>query len=235
MNRQFGEPVSNEVASRRRLFAPIAARFAADSTDSRPDLETDDLVEPTDVGAVAGPFGRFTPILAACLPDSVKSRHRIRAALRRSGDYRLNAYQDLAAVRYVGLMSAIIVFGTLSVIVPQPWETWCIFGLAAGMLAAWFLPMVNVRERAACRVRDIARGIPDLSEMIDLCAAFGLSLPETLAFASRELQAAHPALAEELAIVCRQEKLGNLADALDNFASRIDVAEVRSLRSRLLT
>lgn len=235
MNGQSDQPATSEFASRRRLFARIIPRFADLAANSRSALETSELLDPTNFNPPQRIFGHITPVLAACLPDSAKSRQRIRAALRRSGDYRLNAYQDVAAIRYVGLMSAMIVFGTLLVIVPQDWESWCVFGLAAGMLAAWFLPLFNIHERATARSRDIARGIPDLADMIDLSAQFGLSLSETLAFASRELQAAHPALAEELAIVCRQAKLGNLADALDSFASRIDVAEVRSLRSRLLT
>ena len=44
----------------------------------------------------------------------------------------------------------------------------------------------------------------------------------------------HPALSDELAIVCRQAELDRLEVALEHFEQRIDLPEVRSLVSRLL-
>jgi pilus assembly protein TadC len=48
------------------------------------------------------------------------------------------------------------------------------------------------------------------------------------------MRATHPALSDELAIVCRQTDLDNLEAALENFEQRIDLPEVRALVSRLL-
>src|SRR5207247_8393608 len=63
----------------------------------------------------------------------------------------------------------------------------------------------------------------------------GLSLPAALQRVASELQAAHPLLAGELAIVQRQVQLGqSTGEALRQFANRADLEEIRGLASVIM-
>jgi tight adherence protein C len=176
----------------------------------------------------------ITLCLARALPESKSQAERIRADLERAGDHQPLAYERLAATRYAGMMASLIVFGTLTIIVPRPIEPWCLSGLAIGMFASWRIPVWRLRRRAAHRLDAIERGIPDLVDLVFLCLSQGLDAEATLATAGRELRPIHPALADELAIVCRKAKLSSLETALEEFERRIDLPEIRSLVSRLL-
>jgi tight adherence protein C len=91
-----------------------------------------------------------------------------------------------------------------------------------------------LRRRAASRVDAIERGIPDLVDLVSLCLSQGLDAETTVAAVGRELRSLHPALADELAIVCRKAKLTSLETALEEFEQRIDLPAIRPLVTRLL-
>jgi tight adherence protein C len=175
-----------------------------------------------------------THCLAQALPESPSQAARIRADLARAGDHHPLAYERVAAIRYAGMMASLIVFGTLTIIVPRPVEPWCLSGLAIGMFASWRIPVWRLRRRSASRLDAIERGIPDLVDLVSLCLGQGLDAEASLATAGRELRSIHPALADELTIVCRKAKLASLETALEEFEQRIDLPELRSLVTRLL-
>jgi len=172
--------------------------------------------------------------VAQALPESQARAADLRADLKRAGHYEPLAYQKLAALRYAGMMASLVVFGTLAILASSALEPWCVAGVAVGMLASWSLPVWHLRRRAARRMREIEQAIPDLADMVRVCLSQGLAVPAALATASRELRPIHPALADELSIVCRQAELDSLQTALEDFEQRIDLPELRSLVSRLL-
>jgi tight adherence protein C len=172
--------------------------------------------------------------VAEALPETKSRVLDIQGDLKRAGSYEPMAYQKLAAVRYVGMMLSIVVFGTLTIFASKRTEPWCVVGIAVGMSASWWLPVWQLRRRASRRIDEIERALPDLFDLLHVYLSQGLDVPTTLATASRELRAIHPALSDELAIVCRQAELDTLEAALENFEQRIDLPEVRSLVSRLL-
>jgi len=172
--------------------------------------------------------------MAEALPETKSRVLDIKADLKRAGCYEPLAYQKLAAVRYVGIMLSLVVFGTLTIFASKRTEPWCMVGIAVGMSASWWLPVWQLRGRASRRIDEIEQAMPDLLDLLHVYLSQGLDVPTALATASSELRAIHPALSDELAIVCRQTELGSLEAALENFEQRLDLPEVRSLVSRLL-
>ena len=71
--------------------------------------------------------------IARALPETKSRAARIRADMKRAGDYQPLAYQRLAAIRYVGMMASLIVFGTLTICVSPQSEPPCLAALALGM------------------------------------------------------------------------------------------------------
>jgi tight adherence protein C len=172
--------------------------------------------------------------LAQALPETKSRALDIQTDLKRAGSYEPLAYQKLAAVRYVGMFLSLVVFGTLTIFASERTEPWCVVGIAVGMSASWWFPVWRLRRRANRRMDEIEQAMPDLLDLIQVYLGHGLDVPSALATASSELHAIHPALSDELAIVCRQAELDTLEAALENFEQRIDLPEVRSLVSRLL-
>jgi tight adherence protein C len=203
----------------------VLARLASQPLNDR-------TLPPSEVADSA--FAHVTNCLAQALPETTARSARIRADLKRAGDYRPLAYQKLAALRLVGMMGSLVVFGTLTLCVSPQSEPWCLAALVLGMFAAWWLPAWRLQRRAARRMHAIELAIPDLSDMLRVCLSQGLTVPAALATASRELRLIHPALALELAIACRRTELESLDAALEDLETRIDLPEVRSFVTHLL-
>jgi tight adherence protein C len=186
------------------------------------------------VGREDSTLAHVTHCLAEALPETDARITRIQATLRRAGQYEPLAYQKLAAVRYVGMLASLVVFGTLTIIASPAAEPWCVAGLSLGMLTSWRLPLWRLQLRAARRIDAIERALPDFTDLIAVCLSQGLSVQSTLETAGRELSPIHPELADELAIACRQAELGSVESALEDFETRIDLPEIRALVTRLM-
>jgi|HubBroStandDraft_4_1064222.scaffolds.fasta_scaffold132176_2 tight adherence protein C len=186
------------------------------------------------VGREDSTLAHVTHCLAEALPETDARITRIQATLRRAGQYEPLAYQKLAAVRYVGMLASLVVFGTLTIIASPAAEPWCVAGLSLGMLTSWRLPLWRLQWRAARRIDAIERALPDFTDLIAVCLSQGLSVQSTLETAGRELSPIHPELADELVIVCRQAELGSVESALEDFETRIDLPEIRALVTRLM-
>jgi tight adherence protein C len=179
-------------------------------------------------------LAHVTNCVAQALPETRSRAADIKADLERAGFYEPLAYQKLAALRFAGMFLSLVVFGTLTIIASERMEPWCLVGVVVGMSASWWLPVWQLRRRANRRMDEIEQALPDLVGLIHVYLSQGVNVPSALATASRELRVMHPALSDELAIVCRQAELDRLEVALENFELRIDLPDVRSLVSRLL-
>jgi tight adherence protein C len=196
--------------------------------------QSDETLKSAAVGREDSTFAHVTRCLAEALPETAARIARIQTTLRRAEQYDPLAYQELAAVRYAGMLASLVVFGTLTILASPAAEPWCVLGLAVGMLASWRLPLWRLQRRAAQRIDAIERALPDFTDLIAVCLSQGLSVQSTLETGSRELSPIHPELADELAIVCRQTELGSLESALEDFETRIDLPEIRALVTRLM-
>lgn len=178
-------------------------------------------------------FGPVTPVLASLLPESAESKSFMKKTLVNAGYFSPHAWQNLAAVRYLGLMLPLIGFLLLLVFGPARLENLALWGLFFGPVLGWALPRFSVISKAKARLSEIELAMPDVLDMLNMCVSQGLTLPHSLKRVSEEMGGVYPAISEELAIVTQQAELGTLDQALTNFSTRVDVPEVHSFTSLL--
>lgn len=179
-------------------------------------------------------FARLAPALAPLLPETEERRRESRRELQAAGYYQPNAGQVLAAVRYLGVMGPLVLLGLLMVWVPAPLELPVAVMLLLAPPLGWAMPGLYVKQRARARTAEIEGAMPDLLDMLNMCVSQGLTVSDSLRRISREFRPVYPALARELAIVCRQAEIGSLRQALQNFGRRIDLPDVHSFTSLLI-
>ncbi|MEZ5950184.1 MAG: type II secretion system F family protein [Planctomycetaceae bacterium] len=178
-------------------------------------------------------FGGVTPALASLLPESENRRKTLKRELIQAGYLNPHAYENLAAVRYLGLMLPLLVFGILLVFGPPQLEPVMLVFMVVGAIMGWALPRLFVRNRSNSHRHEIEQALPDVIDLLNMCVSQGMTLRAALARVSWEITDTYPAMAEELAIVAEQSNLGTLEHALDNMNERIDLPELHSLTSLL--
>jgi tight adherence protein C len=179
-------------------------------------------------------FGPPTPVLAALLPQSEAKRTETLRDLRRAGCYGPHAGENLAALRYLGIMLSLAACGAALLLVPARFELPVLALLVLLPSLCWAVPWVWVRNRATERTSRIETALPDMIDMVNMCVSQGLTVPESLRITARELHGPYPDLAQELAIVHEQARFGSLRQALENLRERIDVADVQGFASLLI-
>jgi tight adherence protein C len=93
-------------------------------------------------------------------------------------------------------------------------------------------PSFWLDRRKAARQTAFRRALPDALDVVVICLEGGLSLPAAVRRMAVELRTAHPLLAGELNIVQREVQMGrSTGEALQQFAQRTDLEEVRGLAS----
>lgn len=179
-------------------------------------------------------FGGLTPAMAALVPSSEDSRRQMTKSLHNAGYYTPHAWQNYAAVRYLGIILPLVFFGALLLVVPPRLEPVIMIGLILGPALGWALPALYIRGKAAERLREIEVAMPDMLDLLNMCVSQGMTVPSALGRVSREIQPVYPALSKELHIVTEQARVGSLSQALTNFSERVDVPEVKSFSSLLI-
>ncbi|MFZ2007015.1 MAG: type II secretion system F family protein [Stellaceae bacterium] len=106
---------------------------------------------------------------------------------------------------------------------------------AAAALFGFFGPGIYIKNRIAKRQKRMQMGLPDTLDLMIICAEAGLSLDSTLVRVSRELAAACPELAEELAITSAELTfLPDRRQAFDNLNARTDMGSIRGVVNTLM-
>lgn len=218
-------PAERETVSR---FGPLLKR---EDNNAVPHVEPDQV--PT-ADASDYVFGRLTPILAALLPESEARRAIVKKELITAGYHQPHAWQNLAALRYLGIMIPLLMVGLLLVLLPRHLEAAAVGLLLFLPAMGWAIPRLVVRNQARERLSEIERGMPDMLDMLNMCVSQGMTIPESLNRVSRELRPVYPALAQELNIVGDQARIGSLEQALENFSERIDAPDVHSFTTLLI-
>lgn len=210
------------------------ARSGANFDMQPKEVTRPELIEPaprTETAAIsqtATHSGSLTSLLAASLPCSAERRASQMRELRQAGLHGVRAWERLAAVRHLGVMIPLTVFGVLMILVPAQYELLIGVLLASSCLLGWTLPWQKVRRMARDRSSAISRGLPDLIDLVAASVRQGVGLQRSLEEAGRSLQTAYPALAEEIGVVCRQARVDTLERALRRFGDCFDADGVRT-------
>jgi tight adherence protein C len=106
--------------------------------------------------------------------------------------------------------------------------------LGAGIVA-WLIPSATVDGMVRRRQERIRRGIPDGLDLLLVCVEAGSSVESAIQRVARDMLAAHPDLAGELAVVVRKTKAGApRADALRGLYDRTGVDELRAIGASIV-
>ncbi|MFM9966404.1 MAG: type II secretion system F family protein [Planctomycetaceae bacterium] len=178
-------------------------------------------------------YGPATPLLASFLPETEGAKLTLARELNQAGDYAPHARENLAATRFLFMFGSLMLGGVCVLLSPPALERVFLIGTVALTSLGWALPSVMVKSRAKSRRTEVEQAIPDMMDMLNMCVSQGLTVPTSLARISRDLKPVYPALSQELSIVVDQAQVGNLSEALQNFASRIDLPQVDSFTSLL--
>lgn len=209
--------------------------FGKPTSDTQQDLPRIESSEIPFADSSDYQFGGVTPALASLLPESETRKQAVKQELRQAGYYNPHAYENLSAVRYLGLMLPILIFGVLLVLAPtQQLEVVMISLLVVGAILGWALPRLFVRSRANRRKREIEQALPDVIDLLNMCVSQGMTLRSALSRVGWEISDTYPAMAQELRIVTEQANLGTLEQALSNMNARVDSPELHSLSSLLI-
>jgi len=147
-----------------------------------------------------------------------------------------------AMIRYLfARLSLPFVFGLVEVIdgytlhlLPVP-PNFRMLAAAGAALFGFFAPGIYISNLTTKRQKRMQMGLPDALDLMIICAEAGLSLDATLARVSRELAAACPDLAEELAITSAELTfLPDRRQAFENLNARTDMSSIRGVVNTLM-
>lgn len=106
---------------------------------------------------------------------------------------------------------------------------------AGAAIFGFFGPGIYIKNLTAKRQKRMQLGLPDALDLMIICAEAGLSLDATLVRVSRELAAACPELAEELAITSAELTfLPDRRQAFENLNARTDMSSIRGVVNTLM-
>jgi tight adherence protein C len=165
-----------------------------------------------------------------------KEQQRLLEVLAKAGIRRHGGLATLVASKVCGTFGlAVLAWLFLA------WRQW----LAGSTLArsvivvavlglGWRLPDFVLGRLAARRRQRIEVGMPDVLDLLVICAEAGLSLDQAIDRISRELRPSHPEIAEELAITAAEMRvMEDRAAALENLAQRTGLEIMRGVTATL--
>ncbi len=193
------------------------------------DLGEEELNRPT-LGARL--LGALAPIASQIPLVGEKDRIKLQKTLVIAG-YRSNDAINLmlAAKMAVGIVAGVIVYGAVAG-GDQPIASGLrgFLSLPVGIVIGAMAPEFFVNWQAKSRQKKVSRAIPDALDLMVICSEAGLTLETSLHRVSRELRAANPELALELATTEAELKvLPERRMALENLVFRTDAPEIASL------
>jgi len=107
--------------------------------------------------------------------------------------------------------------------------------VAASAGLGFFGPNEFVNWRARRRQKQVKRGLPNALDLMVVCVESGLGLDQAILQVAKELDAAHPEISEEFALVNLELKAGKRrAEALRNMAERTAVDDLKKLVAVLI-
>jgi tight adherence protein C len=168
------------------------------------------------------------------LPPDTAERGRLMNRLLQAGFYHPHALHVFMGVKVCLIIAPAvvgIVVGMLHFISLRNSLVLGLMGSSVGLL----LPGLWLDRRKAARHACLRRALPDALDVIVICIEAGIGLQGAIKRVVVELETIHPLLAFELDIALREVYLGHsLGEALQHFAERSDLEELRSLASVVL-
>ena len=210
---------------RRRISAGVVAQRSSGRTESLSFLEEASRIPPA-----------FSPIVRHFVPTDMAKISILRRRLVCAGYYRPSAIGFYYAARVGLALLFIALFAIAAPVISTriPDQIVPVLGLAGAAIAFYF-PDLWIVMRTRSLQRRYQDGFPDALDLLVVCVEAGLSLDAAISRVGQEIGHAHPAIAENFAIMSQELRAGGTrADALHNLADRMGVDDVRSMVTLLL-
>lgn len=157
-----------------------------------------------------------------------------RTRLAHAGFRSESAQADYIAIRILSvlLLPAITIFTVQQI--PELETRQVLIAIIASILAGILLPSMVLDYLVTSRKKKLRNGFPDALDMLVVCVEAGLGLQSALQRVADELSISHPELAEELALVNTEVRMGvERMQALRNMADRTGLEDIRGLVTSL--
>jgi len=179
--------------------------------------------------------GIVSRALAGVIPQTAEVIAKIELDLKRAGYYRSTALVEYLATRNLLVVLVLIVTG-VGCVLADPGSNLPEIILIVGFLVAgsgYGLPRFVLHNQASRRVHRIQKGLPDALDLVMMCLTGGVPLRTALQRVTEEVRFSHPDIAVEFEIIRRHADANSMADALKQFAKRIDAPDVNALSSMI--
>jgi len=178
----------------------------------------------------------MAPIMRHFVPTNMAKLSLLRRRLVCAGFHRPSAV-GLYYVARIGLAALfVLLFAAAAPVLSTHMSDRIVpvIGLA-GAASAFYFPDLWIAMRTRSLQRQYRDGFPDALDLLVVCVEAGLSLDAAISRVGQEVGHAHPALAENFAMMSLELRAGGTrADALHNLAERMGLDEVRSMVTLLL-
>ncbi|WP_432473194.1 type II secretion system F family protein [Amphritea sp. HPY] len=157
-----------------------------------------------------------------------------RARLAHAGFRSESAQADYISIRILSvlILPAITIFVVQQI--PELETRQVLISIIASVLAGILLPSMVLDYLVAARKKKLRNGFPDALDMLVVCVEAGLGLQSALQRVADELSISHPELADELALVNTEVRMGvERMQALRNMADRTGLEDIRGLVTSL--
>lgn len=178
----------------------------------------------------------LSPIIRKLVPADMAKISILRRRLVCAGHYRPSAIGFYYAARIGLSVLFVVLFAIAAPVISArlPDQAVPVIGLAGAAIAFYF-PDLWLSLRTRSLQRQYQDGFPDALDLLVVCVEAGLSLDAAISRVGQEIGHAHPALAENFAMMALELRAGGTrADALHNLAERMGIDEVRSMVTLLL-
>jgi tight adherence protein C len=159
----------------------------------------------------------------------IESARVLRKRLLQAGIFEASAVAKFFIIRTVlaiGIAAAI--FFLIPIVRPTGNSTFWLLVVAGGVFG-YVGPSMYIDRRIKKRRQEHREGFPDFMDLLVVCADSGLPIEGALERVGREFGDAYPSLAANIYMTNLEIRAGRtLADALDRFADRVGLEEVRA-------
>lgn len=178
----------------------------------------------------------ISPIVRHLVPRDMAKISILRRRLVCAGYHRPSAIGIYYAARLGFSILFVVLFAIAAPVISTrlPDQFVPVLGLVGAAIAFYFPDLwISIRTRSL--QRQYQDGFPDALDLLVVCVEAGLSLDAGITRVGQEIGHAHPAIAENFAMMALELRAGGTrADALRNLAERMGIDEVRSMVTLLL-
>ncbi len=115
-----------------------------------------------------------------------------------------------------------------------PFYLTCLIGILGGVLGGHKLTDLNYEMLANQRKEAIDKGVPDLVDLLVICAESGLDLTKSIRRIAREMRTSNPVLADELSLTSIElEMIPDHRQVFTNLENRTDCLEIKTISKTL--